>query len=140
MYHAGSIRNCSLSVSTFATPFIFDEDYIVLTEEYVHSNLYGVQAEQDGIDPCRLGVITKCQACNTYTVDMVCQGVYYETLTAATTCSSHTNCQIRTEMYWVGGRCTQCDQYYVLAHNEYKVHYLNGAEIYRVRCCYYYQN
>lgn len=113
---------CAFAIPTFASPFHLEEDYIVLTDEYVRANSYGVLFEEEGISPCFSGVITKCQQCNTYTVNMVCQGVYYETLKASTPCSDHTNCEIKTEMYWAGGRCTKCDQYYVLPHNEYHVH------------------
>ncbi len=128
----------TFAIPTFAAPFHFEEDYIVLTDEYVRSNIYGVLFEEEGVSPYFSGVITKCIQCNTYTVNMVCQGVYDETLTDTTPCSSHTNCEIVTEKYWAGGSCTQCKQYYVLSHPEYHVHWSNGAEIHRVRCCYYY--
>lgn len=127
----------SFAIPTFAAPLHLEEDYIVLTEEYVRANSLCALFENEGASPCFSGVITKCQQCNTYTVNMVCQGVYYETLKDSTPCSSHTNCEIKTDLYWAGGRCTQCDQYYYLPHPEYHVHWSNGVEIYKVRCCYY---
>lgn len=125
----------ALAVPASAVQINHEEDYILLTEEYVRTHSHGFLFAEEGISPLFSGVIAECQICHTYTLNLICNGVYHETSTAPKTCSNHANCTYVTEYYWAGGRCTKCQQYYYLSHPEYHVHSSNGE---KVRCCWYY--
>lgn len=118
----------ALSVSAYA-----EETHIHTDSCELASNV------DDGVTPCFSGVIAYCTNANCQgkpTVNLVCQGVYCSTTSSV--CSTHDNCEIKTEIYYATGACTLCGWSYVKQHNEYIVHYSSGSEISRVRCCYYY--